>query len=37
MVLARLVEAARVVAELESRPQDNELLVAIHRWNAEHA
>jgi hypothetical protein len=36
VVLARLVEAARVVAELECRPQDNELLAAIHRWNAEH-
>lgn len=37
VVLARLLEAVRVVAELESRPQDNELLVAINRWNAEHA
>jgi transcriptional regulator with XRE-family HTH domain len=36
-VLARLMEAARLVAELKSRPQDTELLVAIHRWNAEHA
>jgi transcriptional regulator with XRE-family HTH domain len=36
-VLARLVDAARIVAELKSRPQDTELLVAIHRWNAEHA
>jgi hypothetical protein len=36
-VLARLVDATRVVAELESRPQDAELLVAIHRWSAEHA
>ena len=36
-VLARLLDAARIVAELESRPQDTELLVAIHRWNAEHA
>ena len=36
-VLARLVEAVRVVAELESRPEEAELLVAIHRWNAEHA
>ena len=36
-VLARLLDAARVVAELESRPQEAELLVAIHRWNAEHA
>jgi transcriptional regulator with XRE-family HTH domain len=34
-VLARLVEAARNVAELESRPRDAELLVAIHRWKAE--
>lgn len=37
VVLARLVDAARIVAELKSRPQDTELLVAIHRWNAEHA
>jgi transcriptional regulator with XRE-family HTH domain len=38
LVLARPVEAARVVAELESRPQDYELWAAIHRWkNAEHA
>jgi transcriptional regulator with XRE-family HTH domain len=36
-VLAHLVEATRVVAELESRPKDAELLVAIHRWTAEHA
>jgi hypothetical protein len=36
-VLARLLDAARVVAELGSRPQEAELLVAIHRWNAEHA
>ena len=36
-VLARLMEAARLVVELKSRPQDTELLVAIHRWNAEHA
>lgn len=36
VVLARLVEATRVVAELESRPKDAELLVAIHRWTAEH-
>ena len=35
-VLARLLNAVRVVAELESRPQEAELLVAIHRWNAEH-
>lgn len=35
-VLARLVDAARAVAELESRPQEAELIVAIHRWNAEH-
>jgi transcriptional regulator with XRE-family HTH domain len=35
-VLARLLGAARIVAELESRPQEAELLVAIHRWNAEH-
>lgn len=30
-VLARLVDAARVVAELESRPQEAELLGAMHR------
>jgi transcriptional regulator with XRE-family HTH domain len=36
-VLAHLMDAARVVAELESRPRDTELLVAIHRWNSEHA
>ena len=36
-VLARLMDAARLVAELESRPQDAELLAAIHRWNAEQA
>lgn len=35
-VLARLVDAARALAELEARPQDAELLVAMHRWNAEH-
>ena len=36
-VLTRLVDAARLVAELESRPQEAELLGAIHRWKADHA
>jgi transcriptional regulator with XRE-family HTH domain len=36
VMLARLVAAARAVAELESRPQEAELLMVIHRWDAEH-
>jgi hypothetical protein len=36
-VLARMVGAALVVVELKARPQDTELLVAMHRWNAQHA